>query len=193
MKRAFYGLFVPGVVALAATTVIGAEVFIHKETARYRFSVPADARDTGVRDFGPRFIFEASGTVLPPLYNDGPLIVNIALLEPPATSLETAKEDALKTYSNYQDRVWEPDYRHTVKRVKLKSGQEAYYLATRFYRSSKGLYQNRYDLVSYSAGDSKGIVLSISIQHGDKTYAVEKALDFTGKLVDPLFNRFEFK
>jgi len=164
-----------------------------KETKYYRFLVPSNWREMDLRGYGPTFHFEASGRAYPPMYKDGPLILNIAVIEVDVKSLESAKDSLLRTFSNYHDRVWEKNYKHTIKKIKLKSGHKAYYLATRFYRTTKHLYQNRYELVTYSDRKKGAIVLSTSIQHGDKTFAVAEELDFYGKIVKPLHSSFEIK
>jgi hypothetical protein len=179
--------------AFPNSPVTGAEKRILKETEGYAFSVSPEWRELNFPGLKPKFLFEGSGTTLPPLYQNHPLILTVAVLEIPASSLEEVKNEVLKTYSNFEDRVWEPDHRPTVKKIKLKDGGEAYFMATRFFRTTKGLYQNRYELVAYSHPQKTGVVLSVSIQHGDQDYRVEEKLDFRGKVVDPLFSSFTLK
>lgn len=186
-------LFLATFLAYPNPPVIGAENRILKETVGYSFSVPPEWRELNFPGLKPKFLFEGSGTTLPPLYQNHPLILTVAVLELPGSSLEEVKNEVLKTYSNFEDRVWDPDHRPTVKKIKLKNGGDAYFMATQFFRTTKGLYQNRYELVAYSLSLKTGVVLSVSIQHGDKDYQVEEKLDFKGKVVDPLFSSLNLK
>jgi len=149
------------------------------------------------RAFGPMgpvsFLFEASGKHYPPVHNKAPLIVTIAVFEKPFDSLQSAKLDVVSTYSNFEDRVWEKDHRHSEKLVELESGQKAWAMSTQFYRSSKGLYQNRYELLSFAEHRETAVIFSVSIQHRDKSFAIAESLRFEKEIVNPLFSSVVLK
>ncbi len=149
-----------------------------KETEYYGFSVPGNWREMDMKTYGPEFFFEASGRAFPPTYARGPLIVVVVVMEQEAASLEDAKEIMIKTYTDNPDRVLETGFTHNEEKVTLRSGQKAYFLSTRFYRKSKGLYQNRLDLVTFSERKKTAYVFSTSIQHVDSTYSIQDKLGF---------------
>lgn len=137
---------------------------------------------------GPvRFIFEASGKHYPPVYGKGPLIVIVAVIEQKHNSLEFAKSELVKTYSDFEDRVWFDGDSYSEEFVRLESGHEAWSMATRFFRQSKGLYQNRYELLTYSRQRGNSVLFSVSIQHADSSYVIEDDLNFMEDFIDPIF------
>ncbi len=156
-------------------------------TAAYAFSAPTGWRRLEHPSPIIAFQFEGSGIDLPPMHGGYPLMVNVAVLELPEPSLEAATEALLQAYREHPDRVWEEGYQPAVRDYPLQLGGTGRYLATRFFRPSKGMFQNRYDLVTYSETLGKAVVFTVSIQHGDERYDVVETLDFAGRVVEPLF------
>ncbi len=135
--------------------------------------------------------YEASGTVLPPEYNNGPVIVTAWIMNVDVSTLREAKEQAIRGYAANPERVFAKGYTHDEEALKLKSGEDAVLLSTRFYRKDKGLDQSRFDLVAFPK-EGKGIVYTISIQYADPTYQFEKKHRLKD-IVRQLYSSFVFR
>jgi hypothetical protein len=79
----------------------------------------------------------------------------------------------LNGYRENPDREFPKKFKDGEERIKLPSGQDAYFLNTRFYRKSKGLNQSRFDLIAYSDKAKLGYIYTVSIQYSDNDYKFE--------------------
>lgn len=164
-----------------------------KETEFYKFSVPESWREMyTVAGTNPEQWFEASGTFLPVSYNNKPVIVTIFIVKEEAGNLKEAKENTVKGYRENPDRVFAKGFSHEEKTIKLKSGEKAYLLNTRFYRKSKELYQSRYDLVVYSPKARSAYLFTLSVQYDDAEYKFEKKYKLM-KTAKKLYESFQLK
>jgi len=145
------------------------------EAGSVRLSVPALWDERTVPVTPPLYLAEVSG-LLAPAWHDGPVMTTVFLVKLPGDSLEDVVESAIEGYTQNPDRVFAhpPPFGHEV--VQLASGQEAHLLHLRFFRTSKGLQQSRWDLIIYSSQDEMGYFLTMSVQHVDETFAIEEEL-----------------
>jgi hypothetical protein len=165
-------------------------------TETYEFQFPDSWRNFGEMmsgGNGPEQFFEASGKGLPVSYNGGPVKVSIFLVKlDNVKNLKDAKKSTVNGYFENPDRVFEKEKDFSEKTFKLSDGSEAIILNTRFYRTSKGLNQSRYDLITYSKKHKTAYMFTVSIQYIDNTYAFEKdnsLMDY----VEKLYQNFKWK
>jgi hypothetical protein len=164
-----------------------------KETDYYKFSVPKSWRQTEMTaGTNPEQYFEASGILLPATYNKAPVIVTIWIAKIEASNLNEAKEKILKDYRATTDRVFAEGFSHEEESIKLRSGEEAFLLNTRFYRKSKGLNQSRYDLVVYSPKAKAGYLYTMSVQYNDAEYRFEQKYKLKD-IAKKLYESFQLK
>jgi hypothetical protein len=133
----------------------------------------------------PEQLLEASGLALPVSFNGSPVMVTIFFVKQDGKNLDDCKDKCLSGYRANPDREFPKKFKDGQEKIKLASGQEAYFLNTRFYRQSKDLNQSRFDLVVYSDKAQSGYIYTISIQYFDKDYNFEtnhKLADFAKKL-----------
>ncbi len=161
---------------------------LRKEGRYYRLSVPAAWRPMTFPEL--EAFYEASGTVLPVVYNGGPVIVTVFLEQFPAKSLEAVKEDLLAGYTDNPGRLFPKGFRHGQEPFVLRNGTRAYLLSTRFYRKSKGLEQSGYDLAAFSEKGRQGFMYALSVQYADESYEFEKMYELK-RLAKTLFTHFE--
>ena len=163
------------------------EEFREVTSGSFTMNVPTTWREMKMPINGPLLYFTADGRDgLPVSYNGGPLIVTIVVVELRSGSLVECQASVVRGYNQNPDRIFESDTVHRVLPVTLPSGDSAYSVSTRFYRTSKALHQNRYDLVVFSEKAKIGYMVSISIQHNDQAYNVEKELGLR-EYVDRVF------
>ncbi len=165
-----------------------------KETQHYKFSVPSKWRELAIKGFGFEHFFIADGQGFPITYNNNPLIVRVFLNIMPykTSSLEEAKNIFMAQHKQNPDRIFAKNFKHLASKIKLKSGQPAYILSSRFYNKSKQLYQSRFDLLAYSTVNKTGYLYTISIQHTDKAYQIDERLNINQFAVK-LYSYFELK
>jgi hypothetical protein len=159
----------------------------------YEFRVPETFRQLPTPSGkNPEQFFEANGVGLPITFNQGPVIVTIFLVRERCSSLEDCKHECLEGYRLNSDRVFSAGWQDRQEKLSLGNGQEAWLLHTRFYRSSKGLHQSRFDLVVHSDKAKAGYVFTLSVQHGDASYKIEADLNIPayGK---SLFSHFQLR
>jgi hypothetical protein len=142
--------------------------------------------------YGPAVYFEASGKILPPVYDGAPVIVTVFLDRFPATSLKDAKNEVIAGYGQNSDRAFPAGFTHEEEEFTLNSGQNAHLVNTRFYRKSKGLNQSRYDLVAFLKESQQAFMYTLSIQYRDDSYALEDTLQLKS-IAYRLFGYFELK
>ena len=118
--------------------------------------------------------FEASGKFLPVKYNNAQVIVTIFIVKAEAGNLKEAKKTTAKGYRLNTDREFAKGFSHEEKTIKLKSGEKAYLVNTRFYQKGKGLNQSRYDLVAYSPKAKSAYLYTMTVQYSDAEYQFEK-------------------
>lgn len=147
-------------------------------TETYEFQVPTSWRNYGKMMSGrkgPEQFFEASGKGLPISFNKGPVKVSIFLVElDQVKNLKDAKKSTLNGYFENPDRVFEKKKDFTEQNFTLSDKSNAIILNTHFYRTSKGLNQSRYDLITYSEKHKTAYMFTVSIQYIDETYTFEK-------------------
>ena len=160
-------------------------------TEIYEFQVPTSWRNYGKMmsgGNGPEQFFEASGKGLPVSFNGGPVKISIFLVKlDNEKNLKDAKKSTLNGYFENPDRVFEKKKDITEQNFTLSDKSEAIILNTRFYRTSKGLNQSRYDLITYSEEHKTAYMFTVSIQYIDKTYAFENdnnLVDYSKKLYE---------
>ena len=155
-------------------------------TDNYEFQIPFNWRQTPTMGQGPEQLFEGSGRALPAANVDGsPIILTIFFVKQEATDLKNCKDRCLNGYRSNPDRVFPEKFKDGQEKIKLASGQDAYFLNTRFFRTSKDLNQTRFDLCVYSDKAKTGYFYTVSIQYVDKDYKFEdenKLADFAKKL-----------
>ena len=148
------------------------------EAEYYKLEVPYEWRDFPAELYGFECYYIAEGLLLPPFYEEGPVIVRVFMTETEANSLEELKDSVVEGYDKNPDRVFEDDFEPQVEKYVLSSGEDTYLVSTKFFRKSKNLYQNRYDLVLYCDRHKKGYILTLSIQHNDGNYEIAKKWEF---------------
>ena len=112
-------------------------------------------------------------------------MLTIFYVKQDSKNLDDCKDKCLSGYRANPDREFPNKFKDGQEKIKLASGQDAYFLNTRFYRKSKGLNQSRFDLVVYSDKTQSGYIYTLSIQYLDKDYKFEtdnKLADFAKKL-----------
>jgi hypothetical protein len=122
---------------------------------------------------GPEQMLEASGLALPATFNSAPVMVTIFIVKQNGKNLDEIKQNCLNGYRENPDREFPIKFKDGQEKIKLMSGQDAYFLNTRFYRKSKGLNQSRYDLVLFSDKANEGYIYTLSIQYSDNEYKFE--------------------
>ncbi len=143
----------------------------------YQFQVPVSWRHYGKMlggGNGPEQYFDASGKGLPTSFNGGPVIISVFLVKlDKVKSLKEAKESTISGYFENPDRVFKKENDYSEKTFKLSDNSKAILLSTQFYRTSKGLNQSRYDLITYSKEYKTAYMFTVSFQYLDKTYEFE--------------------
>jgi hypothetical protein len=154
-------------------------------TENYELKVPYNWRQIPTSGQGPEQMFEASGLALPVSFNGSPVMVTIFYVKQDGENLDDCKDKCLSGYRTNPDREFPKKFIDGQEKIKLASGQDAYFLNTRFYRQSKGLNQSRFDLVVYSDKAQCGYIYTLSVQYSDKDYKYEtdnQIADFAKKL-----------
>lgn len=144
------------------------------ESVGILFQVPENWVNLGALGSVVEVAFDASDLYFPAIFNDRPILVGIFLLNQSGSSLDEARNLALKDYRSNVDRVFEQNYSDTVYNFKIQTGQKAYILHTRFLRKSSTLNQSRYDLIVFSEKLKKAYSVMVSVQYSDPSYAFEK-------------------
>ena len=142
-------------------------------TENYELKVPYKWRQMPIGGQGPEQMFEASGLALPVSFNGSPVMVTIFVVKQDGENLDDCKDKCLDGYRTNPDREFPKKFKDGQEKIKLASGQDAYFLNTRFYRQSKGLNQSRFDLVVYSDKAQSGYIYTLSIQYSDNDYKFE--------------------
>jgi hypothetical protein len=183
------------VAGIVLGSVLLAPTFSLSENFRqgsYLVAIPDDWRKFDTRPGAPfHTYYEASGTFLPAAFNDGPVIVTAWIMDAEGSALADARKLTIQGYTQNPNRVFESGFTHEEEKLKLKSGEDAYLINTRFYRKDKGLNQSRFDLLAFS-NKKIGILYTISISYPDPTYQFEKKYQLKEK-VKQLFASFEFR
>ncbi len=155
-------------------------------TDNYEFQFPYKWRQIPMSgQKGPEQMLEASGLALPGMVNGSPVMMTIFIVKQDGKDLDDCKNKCLIGYRENPDREFPENFKDGQEKIKLTSGDHAYFLKTRFYRKSKGLNQSRFDLVTYSQKANSGYIYTVSIQYSDKDYKFEttnQLSDFAKKL-----------
>ncbi|NRT14663.1 hypothetical protein HNP99_001007 [Flavobacterium sp. 28A] len=154
-------------------------------TDNYEFKVPYKWRQMPAGGKGPEQLLEANGLALPVSFNGSPVMVTIFFVKQDGKNLDDCKDKCLSGYRANPDREFPKKFKDGQEKIKLASGQDAYFLNTRFYRKSKGLNQSRFDLVVYSDKAQSGYIYTLSIQYSDNDYKFEadnKLADFAKQI-----------
>ncbi len=136
--------------------------------------------------------FEASGLAYPIELNGSPIILVLFVMKVDKSyaSLEQAKDNWLAGYHDNPDRVFPEGFTDGAEKFNLPSGQDAYFLNTRFYRKSKELNQSRFDLLMYSEKANAYYCYGVTVQYAD--YA-DNGYEFETNMRLPLFAKVIFK
>jgi len=165
-------------------------------TEIYEFKVPVSWRNYGKmmsRGDSPEQFFEASGKGFPISFNGGSVKISIFLVNlDKAKSLKDAKKSTINGYFENPDRVFEKKNNYSEKTFKLSDNSEAIILNTQFYRTSKGLNQSRYDLITYSEQHKTAYMFTVSVQYIDNTYAFEIDNNLMG-YAEKLYETYKWK
>ena len=136
--------------------------------------------------------FDGSGLYFSDTFNNKPVLVGAFLLNQAGTSLESARELALKDYRLNPDRSFENNYQDSVYNYSLQTGKKGYILHTHFFRKSNQLNQSRYDLILFSEKLNKAYSVMVSIQYSDPSYNFEKA-NLLNVFATKLFSHVDLK
>ena len=162
----------------------------------YEFQVPTSWRNYGKMmngKNGPEQFFEASGKGLPISFNGGPIKISVFLVKlDKAKNLKDAKESTLSGYFENPDRIFEEENNYSEKIFELSDNSESTLLNTRFYRTSKGLNQSRYDLITYSKAHKTAYMFTVSFQYIDKSYEFETDNNLI-EYAEKLYKTFKWK
>jgi hypothetical protein len=176
----------------ALTLVVGGALCVMAARARYHVDIPSGWRPV---DMGPGAPFdqyyEASGTFLPVSFNGGPVIVNAWVMAAEGTDLDEAKRFIVEGYSQNPDRVFPKGFSHEEEKIKLKSGEDAYIINTRFFRTDKQLNQSRFDLIAFPK-KGKGYTYTITVQYPDSSYEFENKYELKKHAKD-FYSSFSFR
>jgi len=145
------------------------------EAGPVRLWMPAQWEKRAITDAGPLYLAEVSDLLIP-RWHDGPVMTTVFLVEHAGESLDAVHDSVVRGYTQNPDRVFASPPPLDKEVVLLASGQKAYLLHLRFFRRSKGLHQSRWDLVIYSAKKKAGYFLTLSVQHTDNTFGIERDL-----------------
>ena len=149
-------------------------------TDNYEIKFPYKWRQMPTGGQGPEQLIEASGLALPISFNGSPVMMTIFLGKQEGKNIADCKEKCLSGYRSNPDREFPKKYKDGEEKIKLTTGQDAYFLNTRFYRKSKGLNQSRFDLVVYSDKTNMGYIYTVSIQYSDSDYKFETDNNLAG-------------
>ena len=107
--------------------------------------------------------YSLEGRDFPAFFNEGPVIANVwSITETKYKGLESAKKDWLDGIVINADRDFTNVPEKQVCKDKIKSGEDAYFIKTNFYRKSKGLNYSRYDVLAFKNGKTFTITLTIA-------------------------------
>ncbi|MFH1722410.1 MAG: hypothetical protein ABH950_07395 [Candidatus Altiarchaeota archaeon] len=129
--------------------------------------------------------------VFPFRYNNMPVIPTLWLMKDEQESLESLKTDWVSGYTENPDRVFPRDFKIEPKKIELKSGEDAYFIHLRFFRTSKDLNQSRFDLITFDKDTNEGYEMTISIQYEGEFEKAEKDLKLK-EFAEQVFESFEF-
>lgn len=162
-------------------------------TTGYVLAVPMGWRQlTGGEGYISTRVFDAGGVSFPVQHNGKEVVAIMFLMEKDCGSIEQARELCLLSCSDSQGKAELNSNEYQVKHFRLASGQQAYRVHTRFYRPSNGLYQSRYDLVSYSSKTGKAYFYTVTLQYNDSTTGFETQYNLDG-YASRLFSKFLLK
>jgi hypothetical protein len=142
-------------------------------TDAYEIKIPFNWRHLQTDEYGLEHYIEASGKVLPQEYNNEPVRLSIHFLRQSGNGLENCKENCLKEYNTNPDRKFPKNFNHIPEKVKLVSGQTAYFIYTRFHHKTTLQNQSRFDLVLFSDKLQTGYAYTISVKYADDEYNFE--------------------
>lgn len=158
----------------------------------YELRVPMAWRQLTSGEYGTTRVFDASGVSFPEVYNSKEVVAIIFVIEQECSGMEEAKNLCLRSCAESQGKKELNYTEYQLKHFRLASGQQAYRIYSRFYRTSNNLYQSRYDLVSYSEKTHKAYLYTVTLQYNDGTTTFERQYNldaFSGNL----FSRFLLK
>ena len=142
------------------------------KTENYEFKVPYKWRQMSAIGDQEEYI-DADGLMLPATFNGSPVIVTVFVFKQEATSVEDAKNKRIEKSVKNRDREFADNIKYNVEKIKLSSGQDAYFLSTRFHRKSKHLNQSRFSLVVYSEKSKMGYSYTLAVEYNDSSYKFE--------------------
>ena len=149
----------------------------------YTFEADKNWRKVEFNDKNLYELYEVSGILLKPFYNNGPLIVTIFIFNMgKAKDLDEATSIWKDTFYNDKDRKY---YNQSPLGATIDA---KWGLISHFYRKSKGLYQTRYEFISISPKTNDIINLTISIQHNDSSFNLVKELGLNN-MADYVFSK----
>ena len=139
---------------------------------------------------GQEYYFDADGLALPSIFNREAITVSVLMYDQVATNLEDAKDKRIGITKSKKYREFPKQFKEGEEKIKLASGQDAYILNTKFYRTSKRINESRFYLVVYSDKARTAYVYILSVQYQDNTYQFETDNDLAG-FAKKLFGYFK--
>ncbi|MCX6350624.1 MAG: hypothetical protein NTX03_02050 [Bacteroidetes bacterium] len=149
-------------------------------TKDYEIQVPTSWKRIRASSQGFELYYEANGFGLPKSYNSYPVILTVFMTKQVCKNLENCKEIVMDGYRGNQDRKFQNKIKDREEKTKLTSGQDAYFLSTRFLKKSNQSNQSRYDMVVYSDIEKIGYVYTVSVQYADADYSFESDNNLKG-------------
>ena len=121
--------------------------------------------------------YSLEGRDFPAFFNEGPVIANVwSITETKYKDLEAAKKDWIEGITINPDRDFTDVPEKQVCKDYIKSGEEAYFIKSNFYRKSKGLNYSRYDVLAFKNG--KTFTITFNIGYATDFKEIEEALYF---------------
>lgn len=162
------------------------------ETEDYKMSVPADWKVAKGKEVpGPDYTFELQGLLIPVTFNNEATSVSAFIRAMRGATLDEGIRNVISMNRSNSDKYFASDS-DQVTRFKLKSGEDAAIIKTRWTRMAKNLQQTKYDLVVYSKKKEYAINFAVFFGYMDKKYTLEEQNHLDARLRE-VFETFELK
>ena len=118
-------------------------------TSEYVFKVPAGWKNVQQIDLTSKDRkFEITGVGLPTECNHAPVTGTLTLRKYECAKLSTGEDYIISEITSYPDRVTEAGCNYQTDSLKIKSGEKATLISTRFLRRTKLSNYSRFDLIA---------------------------------------------
>lgn len=118
--------------------------------------------------------YEFTGIGIKPMVLQSPVTAFLTIKKATQTDVKAILEEELKDFNTFYDKVQEANYSVDSSTVKLKTGEDGFYLHTRFYRRSKASNYSRFYLVAQNKKTNDYYVFAYWFQYKDPTYDIER-------------------